>query len=60
MAVAPPPRLVAEAILRILTQANPPPVVTVGGMFQAQIAPLLARLAPRRAVEWFLRKYYRL
>ena len=60
MAIAPAPRLVAEAVLRIVTSANPPPVVAVGGFFQAKVGPFLTRFAPRRSIEWFLRRYYRI
>jgi short-subunit dehydrogenase len=58
MAAAPPPHLVARAILRVITSSNPPPVVTVGSFFQARVAPILVRLAPRRLSEWVLRRYY--
>jgi short-subunit dehydrogenase len=57
---APPPARVARAILRVLQRGNPPPVVTVGGAFQARLAPFAARLAPPRLREWALRRYYRL
>lgn len=60
MAAAPPPRLVAEAILRIITNPNSPPVVTSGNFFQTRLAPILARFAPPRLVEWALRHYYRI
>lgn len=57
---APPPARVARAILQVLESRNPPPVVTVGGAFQAKLAPFAARLAPPRLREWALRRYYRL
>jgi short-subunit dehydrogenase len=57
---APPPAIVARAILRVLQSENPPPAVTVGGAFQAKLAPFAARLAPPRLREWALRRYYRL
>jgi short-subunit dehydrogenase len=60
MAAAPRPDRVAQAVLRTITRANPPPVVVVGGLFQARLAPLGARLLPLRALEFVLRKYYRL
>ncbi len=60
MATAPRPDRVAQAILRAITTPNPPPVVVVGGLFQARLAPLGARLLPLRVQEFFLRKYYRL
>src|SRR2546421_473241 len=34
--------------------------VTVGGMFQAAIAPFILRLLPQRTLIWGLKKYYRL
>lgn len=60
MKAAPPPQIVARAILRVLQSGNPPPVVTVGGAFQTRLAPFAARLAPSRLREWALRRYYRL
>jgi uncharacterized protein len=58
MAVAPPPQVVARAILRVIKSSNPPPVVAVGSFFQARVAPLFVRFAPQRLSEWILRKYY--
>jgi short-subunit dehydrogenase len=58
MAAAPPPEKVAQAIHRIITSPNPPPVVTVGDFFQASVAPFLVRFAPRRMAERVLRRYY--
>ena len=58
MSVAPPPELVARAIVKIVTQANPPPVVTVGNFFQARLGPFLTRLGSPRIIEAFLRRYY--
>jgi len=60
MAAAPRPDRVAQAIVRAVTRPNPPPVVVVGGLFQARLAPLGARLLPLRVLEFVLRKYYRL
>jgi short-subunit dehydrogenase len=60
MATAPRPDRVAQAALRAITAPNPPPVVVVGGLFQARLAPLGARLLPPRVQEFVLRKYYRL
>jgi len=60
MAAAPPPDLVARAMLRAITALNPPPVTVVGGFFQARLAPLIARLAPLRLQEYVLCRYYRL
>jgi short-subunit dehydrogenase len=58
MATAPSPQLVARAILRVIESRNPPPIVTVGGFFQAKIAPFAARFGSARLVEWVLRRYY--
>jgi NAD(P)-dependent dehydrogenase (short-subunit alcohol dehydrogenase family) len=60
MAAAPPPERVARAIFRAITAPNPPPVLIVGGFFQAQVTPLAARLLPLQLLEWALRQYYRL
>lgn len=60
MATAPHPDRAAQAMLRVITTRNPPPVVVVGGLFQARLAPLGARLLPLRVLEFVLRKYYRL
>jgi NAD(P)-dependent dehydrogenase (short-subunit alcohol dehydrogenase family) len=58
MKTAPPPDVVARAILQLLDQQNPPPRLTVGGFFQAQIAPLIFRLLPQRVRIWGLKLYY--
>ena len=60
MMAAPPPERVARAILRAITAPNPPPLLVVGGCFQARVTPLAARLLPLRLLEWALRQYYRL
>ena len=60
MNAAPKPERVARAILRAITALNPPPVLIVGGFFQARVTPLAARLLPLRLLEWALRQYYRL
>jgi short-subunit dehydrogenase len=60
MAASPRPDRVARAVLRAITTPNPPPVLVVGGLFQARLAPLGARLLPLRLQEFVLRKYYRL
>ena len=57
---APPPELVARRIVRLIGQKNPPPRITVGGAFQAGVAPLIFRLLPQRVRLWGLRRYYRL
>ncbi len=58
MAVAPPPVCVAGAVLRAINAANPPPLVVVGGFFQARLAPFGARLLPPRLLEWLSRRYF--
>jgi NAD(P)-dependent dehydrogenase (short-subunit alcohol dehydrogenase family) len=57
---APKPELVAQAIARLIEQKNPPPRVTVGGTFQAKIAPFIFRLLPQRVRIWGLKSYYRI
>ena len=58
MAAAPTPVLVARRVLGLIEQSNPPPRVTVGGIFQAKVAPLIFRFLPQRVRIWGLRKYY--
>jgi short-subunit dehydrogenase len=58
MAAAPAPELVARQVLGLIEQSNPPPRVTVGGFFQAKVAPLIFRFLPQRVRIWGLRKYY--
>ena len=58
MAAAPPPGRVARAVWRVINDPHPPPVVTVGGFFQAWVAPWGVRLLPPRLLEWGLRRYY--
>ena len=60
MDTAPPPEIVAHAVLRIIANPNPPPVVAVGNFFQSRLAPFLTRLGTRRLAERFLRRYYKL
>jgi short-subunit dehydrogenase len=60
MNAAPKPDRVARVILRAITASNPPPVLIVGGFFQARVTPLASRLLPIRLLEWALRQYYRL
>ncbi len=60
MAASPRPDRVAHAVLRAIMAPNSPPVVVVGDLFQAGLAPLGARLLPLRVQEFVLRKYYRL
>jgi short-subunit dehydrogenase len=60
MLEAPKPDLVARRIARLIDQKNPPARVTVGGTFQAAIAPVIFRLMPQSVRLWGLKKYYRL
>jgi len=57
---APKPDLVARRIAKLIDAANPPARVTVGGLFQAAIAPLIFRFLPQPVRIWGLKKYYRL
>jgi len=57
---APMPDLVARRIAKLIDAANPPARVTVGGTFQAAIAPLIFRFLPQPVRIWGLKKYYRL
>lgn len=52
------PELVAQRIVRLLGESNPPPRITVGDPFQCVCAPLLYSLLPPRLRVWGLRKYY--
>ena len=52
------PNKVAELLVSIVEGRTLRTVVAVGNVFQARIAPLLARFAPRAWVVWGLRVYY--
>jgi NAD(P)-dependent dehydrogenase (short-subunit alcohol dehydrogenase family) len=60
MREAPKPELVAREILKLIDQKNPPPRVTVGGLFQSKIAPLIFRFLPQRVRIWGLKNYYKI
>jgi NAD(P)-dependent dehydrogenase (short-subunit alcohol dehydrogenase family) len=60
MQAAPKPELVARHIAKLIDANNPPPRVTVGGTFQAAIAPFIFRFLPQRVRIWGLKNYYRL
>lgn len=49
---------VASLILKLLGTSNPPPRVVIGNSFEQWIAPLGARILPRRAIEWGQRLTY--
>ena len=52
------PDRVARLIVSLLDNADPPPRIVVGNAFEGWIAPLGARLLPRRAIEWGQRLVY--
>jgi len=58
MKAAPSPDLVARHVLKLIEQSNPPSRTTVGGFFQAGVAPLIFRFLPQRTRLWGLRRYY--
>ena len=58
MKEAPGPELVARQILELIASDDPPPRVTVGGAFQANVAPVLDAVLPHRVRLWALRNYY--
>jgi short-subunit dehydrogenase len=58
MSAAPKPELIARRILKLIEETNPPPRLTVGGLFQAKVAPFIFRFLPQRLRLWGLRKYY--
>jgi len=49
---------VAALVLKLLDAPSPPPRVVIGNAFEQWIAPLGARLLPRRAIEWGQRLTY--
>src|SRR6266446_3236123 len=57
---APPPDLVAEHVLRLVSAVRPPPRITVGDAFQSKIAPLIFRFLPQRLRLWGLKRYYQI
>ena len=58
MRQAPKPQLVAERIVALIDDPDPPPRITVGDTFQAAVAPFIYRLLPQRVRLWGLRRYY--
>ena len=60
MKAAPRPELVARRIAKLIDDQNPPARVTVGGAFQAAVAPFMLRFLPQRTLIWGLKKYYQL
>jgi NAD(P)-dependent dehydrogenase (short-subunit alcohol dehydrogenase family) len=55
---APDPQQVADTLVRIVEGEIRRPIVRIGSLFQARIAPLLDRLVMRPWVQWGLRAYY--
>jgi len=55
---APKPDLVAQRVLKLIKDAQPPPRITVGDAFQSKIAPLIFRFLPQRVRIWGLKRYY--
>jgi NAD(P)-dependent dehydrogenase (short-subunit alcohol dehydrogenase family) len=61
MRKAPPPERVAEMLLKVIESGGEgSPIVSSGDVFQARVAPLLARFASSRLLRWFTNRYYRL
>ena len=60
MKSAPPPDLVAQQVLRLVSAVRPPPRITVGDAFQSKIAPLIFRFLPQRVRLWGLKRYYQI
>ncbi len=60
MQAAPKPDLVARGIAKLIDATDPPARVTIGGTFQAAIAPFILRFLPQRTLIWGLKKYYQL
>ncbi len=60
MKAAPGPEKVARAILALVESETGSPRLTVGGWFQAQVAPFINRFLPQTVRIWGLRQYYRM
>jgi short-subunit dehydrogenase len=60
MKSAPPPDLVAQHVLRLISTSRPPPRTTVGDAFQSKIAPLIFRFLPQRLRLWGLKRFYQI
>ena len=58
MRQAPKPDLVAQRIVALIDDPEPPPRATVGDVFQAAVAPFIDRFLPQRVRLWGLRRYY--
>ena len=55
---APKPVVVAERIVGLINDADPPPRATVGDTFESVVAPMIFSLLPPRLRVWGLRRYY--
>jgi NAD(P)-dependent dehydrogenase (short-subunit alcohol dehydrogenase family) len=55
---APDPQQAADTVVKIVAGEIRAPVVAVGDLFQARIAPFLSRRSPRAWVQWGIRRYY--
>lgn len=60
MRTAPPPELVAHAILRLIEAPAPPPTARIGSFFQATLAPLAPRLLPMHWLQALIRSFYKI
>ncbi len=60
MKAAPGPETIARAIVNLVDNSARPPRTTIGGWFQAKMAPLIFRFLPQNVRIWGLRQYYRL
>jgi short-subunit dehydrogenase len=58
MQTAPKPDLVARHVLKLINDAEPPPRITVGDVFQSKVAPLILRFLPQQVRIWGLKRYY--
>ncbi len=58
MNAAPPPALIARAVLRLLRQKNAPCIIREGSFYQSVIAPLGPRFLPRNALLQSIRSHY--
>src|SRR5256884_2168842 len=58
MKKAPGPDLVAQHVLRLVNAVRPPPLKTVGNVFESKIAPMIFRFLPQRVRLWGLTRYY--
>ena len=55
---APKPAVVAERIVGLINEVDPPPRATVGDTFESVVAPMIFSVLPPRLRVWGLRRYY--